>query len=195
MMRNIQILFVLVLITQSPSPIRPAESGAKTNICHPPEEICQGVGCEKRVPVIFGEPYVVPHLKIQLFDKNTSKPASGAPITLNYNWKWLEYPYPEAPLGAWSEENYSTTCSANEDGVIEVAEFKVEPHGWYKGVYSIGSKPRFLGVTVGYDLPYVGSKEKHCHTYTEISKAQLDKCRRSGQCEFPIKDGCPPSWK
>ena len=168
---------------------------AKTNFCAPPEEICQGVGCEKRVPVIFGKPYLVPRLKIQLFDKNTNKPASGARITLNYIWQWLEYPYTEAPFGSLSEASYSTTCSANEEGVIEVAEFKVEPHGWYKGIYSIGHKPKFLNVTVGYELPYVRSSEKHCYTYTEISRAQLDRCRRSGRCEFPIKDGCSPELK
>ncbi len=179
----------------SPMSLGQAQTVAQANVCDPPEETCMGDGCEKRVPVIFGKPYLVPRLRIQLFDKNMGKPAAGVGITLNYTWNWLEYPYNEAPFGAWSEANYSTTCSANKDGVIEVGEFKVEPHGWYKGVYSVGRKPRFLSVTAGYDLPCVGSKEKKCHTYTEISRSRLDKCRRSGRCEFPITDGCPPDWK
>jgi hypothetical protein len=167
----------------------------RNNRCEPPEEICMGVGCEKRVPVIFGTHYEVPTLRVKLIDKNTNKPASVASITFNYNWKWLEYPYTEHPFGVWSEENYSTTCSADEGGIVEVGQFKVEPHGWYKGIYSVGKKPRFTGVTVGYDLPYVGSTEKHCHTYTEISRSQLEKCRRNGRCEFTIKDGCPSDWR
>jgi hypothetical protein len=154
-----------------------------------------GAGCEKRVPVIFGKPYLVPKLKIRLLDKYTNKPVAGASITVSYNWKWLEYPYTEAPFGTWSEENYSTTCYANEDGVIEVGEFKVEPHGWYKGIYSVGKNPKFLSVTVGYDLPYVRNSEKKCHTYTDVTRSQLDKCKRSGKCEFTVKDACPLDWK
>lgn len=177
-----------VLFSQTSTP-------ASSNLCAPPEEICMGVGCEKRVPVIFGKPYLVPNLKIRLLDKYTNKPMAGAEITLNYNWEWLEYPYTEHPFGAWSQENYSTTCYANADGVIEVGEFNVEPHGWYKGIHSVGKKPRFLNVTVGYDLPYIHSPEKKCHTYTDISKAQLDKCRRTGKCEFTVKDACPLDWK
>lgn len=172
-----------------------AQTVPKKNLCDPPEEICQGAGCEKRIPVVFGDPYLVPPLKIQLIDKHTNKPAAEARITLNYRWKWFEYPFTEAPLGVWSEASYSTTCSANEDGVIEVAAFKVEPHGWYKGIYSLGKKPKFSYIEVGYELPYVGSKEKKCYTYTEFSRAQIDKCRKSGRCEFQIKDGCPPEWR
>jgi len=191
---RIVLLFILILgipgVLFSQAPQLP-----KSNLCEMPEENCMGDECERGEPVIFGKPYLVPKLKIRLLDKYTNKPVAGAGITLNYNWKWLEYPYTEAPFGIWEEESYSTTCYANEDGVIEVGEFKVEPHGWYKGIYSVGKKPRFLSVTVGYGLPYVGTSIKGCYTYTDITKAQLDKCKRSGKCEFPIRDACPLDWK
>jgi len=162
-----------------------------SNVCEPPEETCMGEECERSKPVIFGKPYVVPRLKIRLLDERTNKPLAGTKITLNYIWKWLEYPYTERPFGAWEEDAYSTSCYANDEGAIEVGEFKVEPRGWYKGIYSVGRAPRFLNVTAGYDLPYVGTKIKGCYTYTTFTKADLDKCKRRGRCEFTIRDACP----
>jgi len=158
-----------------------------------------GEGCNKRVPVIFGTPYVVPKIKITLIDKHTNKPAAGAKMLVHYGFKWLEYPYypnDEHPLGAWTETGYSTgECFADGDGVIEAAEFKVEPHGYYKGIHSLWRKPKFTNVLVVYELPYVGSSNKHCTTSTDFSRSQLDKCRRSGRCEFTIRDGCPLDWR
>ncbi|MBX3278942.1 MAG: hypothetical protein KF868_13135 [Acidobacteria bacterium] len=165
----------------------------KNNRCDPPEETCMGPGCEKRVPVIFGKPYVVPTLKIKLIDRNTNKPAAGIKVSVGYGFKWFEYPYPEHPRGVWSEASYSTECVANEEGVIEVDEFKVEPHGWYKGVYA--REPQFTKVTIGYELPYVGSAGKNCATGTDISRSQLERCRRKNRCEFTIRDGCPAEWR
>ena len=153
-----------------------------------------GSECERGAPVIFGTPYLAPKLKVRLLDENTNKPLVGSRITLNYVWGWLEYPYQEAPFGAWSEENYSTTCYSDKEGVIEVGEFKVEPHGWYKGIYSVGHNPKFLNVSVGYELPYVRNSEKKCYTYAEITRSELDGCKRSGNCEFTIKDACPADW-
>jgi hypothetical protein len=167
----------------------------RRNLCGPPEENCMGERCEKRIPVIFGKPYVVPKMKITLIDKNTNRPAVGAKIGVGYGFEWLEYPYTEHPYGVWSEASYSTGCVANEDGVIEVDEFMVEPHGWYKGIYALGKKPRFTNVSIGYQLPYVGSTDKQCWLGTDISRSQLDKCRRKRRCEFTIKDGCPSDWR
>ena len=172
---------------------------AKTNRCVQPEETCMGEGCNKRIPVIFGKPYVVPKLTIRLIDKNTNKPAAGARMLVHYGFKWLEYhyyPYDEHPFGVWIEASYSTeACFATEDGVIEVDQFKVEPHGYYKGIYSIGKKPKFTTVSITYELPYVGSSSKQCTTATDITRSQLEKCRRKGPCEFTMKDGCPPEWR
>jgi len=190
MIRAVNLLILILVLSgatfsQTPSP--------KSNVCNSPVETPNQFPVTE--PVIFGKPYLVPKLKVQLLDKYTNKPFAGAEVTVNYVWEWLEYPYTEAPFGAWSEGNYSATCYANEGGIVEIEEYKVEPHGWYKGIYSIGRKPRFLNVRVGYELPYVKTKEKHCHTYTEITKMELDKCKRSGKCEFTIKDSCPLDWK
>lgn len=180
---------------------RPAQSAqlAKSNRCVNPQELCVGEGCTERVPVIFGTPYVVPKLKITLIDEHTNKPAARAKMLVHYTFKWFEYPYypeDEHPFGVWSEASYSTDeCFANEDGVIEADEFKVEPHGYYKGIYSLGRKPKFTYLFIVYELPYVGSTTKHCTTSTHFSRSQLDKCRRSGRCEFTIRDGCPSDWR
>jgi hypothetical protein len=186
----------VVLISVLLLPIASVAQTAKSNRCVNPEETCMGEACNKRVPVIFGRPYVVPKLKITLIDKNTNKPAAGVKMGVGYGFEWLEYPYPEHPRGVWTEASYATSdCFANEDGVIEVDEFKVEPHGYYKGIYSNGKTPKFTTVSIGYRLPYVGSSTKHCSTGTEFTRAQLEKCRRKGRCEFTIKDGCPSEWR
>ena len=192
MTRAILILIVLLV------PLTCVAQVANSNRCVNPEELCTGEGCNKRVPVIFGTPYVVPKLKITLIDKHTNKPAAGARMLVHYGFRWLEYPYyptGEYPFGAWTETSYATgACFANGDGVIETDEFKVEPHGYYKGIHSLGRKPKFTHLSIGYELPYVGSTTKHCTTSTDFSRAQLDKCRRSGRCEFTIRHGCPRDW-
>jgi hypothetical protein len=189
--------FILILVLLL-VPLTVIAQTAKSNRCVNAEETCMGEGCNKRVPVIFGKPYVVPKLRITLIDKNTNKPAAGVKMGVGYGFEWLEYPYypsNEHPFGVWSEASYATdNCVANEDGVIEVDEFKVEPHGYYKGMYSIGKKPKFTTVSIGYRLPYVGSSTKYCSTGTDITRSQLEKCRRKGRCEFTFRDGCPPEW-
>jgi len=189
----------VILITLLLLPTAANAQNAGSNHCVKAEETCIGEGCNKRVPVIFGAPYFVPKLKITLIDKNTNKPAAGARMIVHYGFKWLEYPYypdHEHPFGAWTEASYSTAaCFANKEGVIEVDQFTVEPHGYYKGIYSIGKKPKFTTLSITYELPYVASSSKHCTTATDITRSQLEKCRRKGRCEFTLKDGCPAEWR
>jgi hypothetical protein len=189
----------VILISLLLFPTAAIAQTAKGNRCVNAEETCIGEACNKRVPVIFGSPYLVPKLKITLIDKNTNRPAAGARMLVHYGFKWLEYPYypyNEYPFGAWSEASYSTDpCFANEDGVIEADQFKVEPHGYYKGIHAFGKKPKFTGVSVTYELPYVGSSNKYCTTSTDITQSQLERCRRMSRCEFTFRDGCPPGWR
>jgi hypothetical protein len=189
----------VILITLLLLPTAANAQNAGSNHCVKPEETCMGEECNRGVPVIFGPTYLVPKLKITLIDKHTNKPAAGARMTVHYGFKWLEYPYysnHDYPFGAWTERSYSTaSCFADKDGVIEVDEFKVEPHGYYKGIHSIGRKPKFTALSVTYELPYVGSTTKHCTTATEITRSQLEKCRRKVGCEFTMKDGCPAEWR
>ena len=191
-MKVMRILAALILMS---GPTMAAFGQTPGNVCEPPEETCMAEECERGEPVIFGKPYKVPRLKIRLLDERTNKPLAGTKITLNYIWKWLEYPYTERPFGAWEEDAYSTSCYADGEGVIEVGEFEVRPRGWYKGIHSAGRAPRFLNVTAGYDLPYVGTNINGCYTYTTFTRADLDKCKRVGKCEFTIRDACPPDWK
>jgi hypothetical protein len=155
----------------------------------------EGTEWAEGAPVIFGNHYLVPPLKIQLLHEITNKPIVGTEITLSYVWKYLEPPSPEHRFGAWEETSYSTDCYSNEEGAIEVAEFKLEPIGWYKGIHSALRKPTFLHVRVGYKLPSVRNREGGCYTYTEVTKSQLDECKRRGKCEFTIKDSCAGDWE
>ena len=193
MIRLILIPILLLL------PIAARAQTTRNNRCVNAEETCVGEGCTKRVAVIFGKAYLVPKLKIRLIDKNTGKPAAGAKMSVGYNFRWLEYPYypkDEHPLGVWTDAAYATDeCFADDEGVIEVDAFKVEPHGYYKGIHSVGKTPKFTTVSIRYDLPYVGSSTKHCATSTDFTRSQLEKCRRKGLCEFTIRDGCPPNWR
>ena len=189
------ILIIIVMLVPLPC----VSQTAKSNRCVNPEEICVGEGCNKRVPVIFGTPYAVPKLKITLIDSNTNKPAAGAKMLVHYEFAWLEYPYypkSEHPFGVWTEARYATDdCFGDEHGTIVTDEFKVEPHGYYKGTYSFGKKPKFTNVSVAYEMPYVGSTTKHCTTSTAFSRSQLDECRSKGHCEFTIRYGCPREWR
>ena len=189
---------LLVLCTSRAHEIALAQTD-KDNRCVNTEITCVGEGCNKRIPAVFGKTYLVPKFKITLIDKNTNKPAARARVLVHYGFKYFEHPYEpsdEYPFGAWIEGKYSTDpCLSNEDGVIETDQFKMEPHGYYKGVYSRGKKPEFTGISVTYELLYVGSTTKHCTTSTDFSRSDLDKCGRNGVCEFTIRDGCPQDWR
>src|SRR5215213_7463478 len=129
----IMILALLGVISgQAPSSL------TNSTVCGAPNENCMGAECERGEPVIFGKPFLVPKMKIRLLDKHTNKPLARIEVTVRYVWEWLEYPYPEHPFGAWSEESYSASCVTSGDGSIEIAEFNVVPHGWYKGKFSLG---------------------------------------------------------
>jgi len=182
-MKRIAIIMMMVLAPVGVMSRQESSSLTKSVACAPPKENCMGSGCERGEPVIFGKPFLTPAMRIRLLDKQTGKSLTGIKVTVRYLWEWAEYPYPEHPFGAWSEESYSTSCATNNDGFIEVSEFNVVPHGWYEGKYSSGHRPRFKNVDVGYQLP-------KCYTYSEIDRAELVRCRRGGKCDFTFKVSC-----
>ena len=151
--------------------------------CLPPAERCLGKDCERGKPIIFGKAYDVPRLRLRLLDENTNKPLAGVPLTVRYQWEWLEYPYPEHPFGAWSGESYLAECVTDGGGLVEVEKYRVVPHGWYKGFYSIGHKPRFTSVALGFEL-------SKCLATTGITKSEMKKCARKGVCEFTFRKSC-----
>ena len=142
-----------------------------------------GARCERGEPVIFGKPYIAPKLKLRVVDENTNQPLIGIEITVLYVWEWLEYPYPERPFGVWSEEKYSSLCVTNKEGIVEVDEFKVLPQGWYKGIHSIGRKPRFTHMEVSMALT-------KCFTSESLKRGELDKNKRSDNREITLKTSC-----
>ncbi len=151
--------------------------------CTRPAERCSGADCERSKPVIFGKAYDVPRLRLRLLDENTNKPLPGVQVVVRYEWEWLEHPYPEHPFGAWSEERHVAECVTDGEGFVEVEKYRVVPHGWYKGFYSIGHKPRFKHVGLSFDLT-------KCLTTAGIERSQLKKCARKGPCAFTFRRSC-----
>jgi hypothetical protein len=124
-------------------------------------------------PVIFGEPYIVPAIELRVTDDSTGKPQAGKQVIIHYQWLWWEYPYPERPLGVWSEASELTQCVTDEDGKIILPEHKVEPRGWYNGEMLKGRKPKFdkLSVQVFVDDHIIARN----YSKSEIDKLQQEK--------------------
>ncbi|HWR35207.1 MAG TPA: hypothetical protein VN622_04970 [Clostridia bacterium] len=102
-----------------------------------------------RPAVIFGDTVAVPVMRFRFVDGASGQPIRSQALTVNYGWRWLEYPYPEHPLGAWSKTSDQLSCSTDENGWIEAPEHLVKPRGWYKGVYTSipwPKRPSFTGI-------------------------------------------------
>ncbi len=123
-------------------------------------------------PVIFGKSFSVPNVRIQALDANTRKPLVGNEIIVRYVWRWFQYPYPEHPLGVWSDAYDLVRCVIDKDGVVVGPEHEVVPSGWYKGKYLLGRKPSFRHLDIS-----VGTKKSISHY--QVSRNELEKMRQS----------------
>jgi hypothetical protein len=187
MMRRVALTVFLMLAACGLAAGQAAQ--AEAGKCGEPSENCFGTACRRGEPVIFGKPYAAPRLRLRVVDEGTGRPLAGVRLTTLYVWQWLEYPYPEHLFGAWTDESYSASCATDGGGLVEVKEFNVVPHGWYKGIHSVGHKPRFSRVQVSMVL------EKCIRSWSFDRKA-LDRCRRrGGTCELTLKASCPASFK
>lgn len=129
-------------------------------------------GHPRTPPVIFGKPFIVPGVRIQAVDAKTREPLVGNEIIVRYAWRWFQYPYPEHPLGSWSDAYDLVRCVTDKDGMIVVREHEVVPGGWYKGKYLLGRKPDFRHLDIS-----VGTKKSIQHF--EVSRNELEQMRRS----------------
>lgn len=91
---------------------------------------------DKPAPLIFGEPYSVPRMRIRFINGATGKLFQTESISVNYGWQWLEYPYPEHAWGAWSDGADSLSCKQDHEGWIDAPAHEVRPRGWYAGWYT-----------------------------------------------------------
>ena len=115
-------------------------------------ELEQGYGQPQTAPVVLGEPYSVPKLKLQITDKRTSAPIIERQIIVRYVWRWFEYPYQEHPGGVWSDANDLVKCTSDKFGQLEIGELQVVPRGWYAGEKLKGRKPVFSHLDISVHL-------------------------------------------
>jgi hypothetical protein len=102
-----------------------------------------------RSAVIFGEASLVPVMRMRFIDGATNRPLQPQKITINYGWRWLNYPYPEHAWGAWTETSDRLSCATDTDGWIESPKHEVRPRGWYNGIYARvpwPKRPTFTGI-------------------------------------------------
>jgi hypothetical protein len=53
-------------------------------------------------------------------------------IRIWYTWKWLEYPYPEHPFGAWSDAEDIVDCNTGGATSATIPSYTVHPKGWVR---------------------------------------------------------------
>jgi hypothetical protein len=157
------------LSAQIPAPLRSQCGGRE-----------QGYGRSNNPPVIYGEPYTVPKLRLRITDEQTGVPLAEREVIVRYVWRWFEYPYPERPLGVWSDAYDLVRCTTDETGVVPVPEFKVTPSGWYKGKMLLGRKPEFTHLDVSVHL-------ETQITHIRITKDELERYRKSNTDSIPLR--------
>ena len=165
------VIAVLAIAQQSGPKIKP----------HPACGVVEaGHGRPQKAPVVYGKPYVVPKFRLLVTDEVTGAPIAEREVIVRYVWRWFEYPYPERPLGVWSEAYDLVRCTTNNHGEVEMSEFKVGPIGWYEGGMLMGRKPEFTHLDVSVHL------EKHI-THVRLTKNDLERYRRGKADTIPIR--------
>lgn len=140
----------------------------------------EGTGRPQKPPVVYGKPYTVPKFRLHVADEQTGVPIAGREVIVRYVWRWLEYPYPERPLGVWSDAYDLVRCVADKHGDVEMSEFKVVPSGWYKGKMLMGQKPEFTHLDVSVDL------RTHI-THVRFTKGELERYKKSKAETIPLR--------
>jgi hypothetical protein len=106
----------------------------------------------KDPPVVHGKPYVVPTLRLRVVDAQTGKPIVGRELMVHYVWRWYEYSHEGHVLGVWSDVSIPRKCTTDQEGFLSVPEFRITPHGWYKGKLLLWRKPEFTHLSVTVDF-------------------------------------------
>ena len=100
--------------------------------------------------VIFAAPVVIPAFRLRFVDSKSGQQLTPTKVSMASGWRWLEYPYPEHPWGAWSEASDLVECEP-PSAEVEIPEFEVRPRGWYDGKYTrfpFSKRPAFTGIGV-----------------------------------------------
>ena len=156
------------------------QSGPKPKPHPSCDSVEKGYGRPQKTPVIYGKPYLVPKFRLQITDEETGAPIAGREVIVRYVWRWFEYPYPERPLGVWSDSFDLVRCTADNQGEVEMSEFKIVPSGWYQGEMLMGRKPEFTHLDVSVHL------EEHI-THIRLMKDELERYQSSNADTIPLK--------
>lgn len=177
-MRRVVVILISLLLAAGQSYGQAAARASK------PRGACGAVeaahNLPRKAPVVYGKPYIVPKFRLRVVDERTGEPVAGREVIVRYSWRWFEYPYPEHPLGVWSDAYELVRCRSDKGGVVEMSEFRVEPRGWYKGRLLMGRKPEFTDLDVSVHL------EKHI-THARITKGQLERYKKSKADTIPLR--------
>jgi len=161
-----------------------AAAGQDRAVASKPHAACgaveEGYGRPQRPPAVRGKTYVVPRLRLLVTDERTGAPVAGREVIVRYVWRWFEYPYPERPLGVWSDAYDLVRCVTDARGAVEMSEYGVEPVGWYKGRVLFGRKPEFTHLDVSVHL------EKHI-THFRVTKGELKSFRERRAEVIPLR--------
>lgn len=177
MFRAILVQISVLAVAVFASGQQPAPTSKPHAACSIPEA---GYGRPQKPPVVYGKPYTVPKLRLRITDERTGVPVAGREVIVRYVWRWFEHPYPERPLGVWSDAYDLVKCVADTHGIVGMSEFKVVPSGWYKGKMLMGRKPEFTHLDVSVHL------EKHT-THVRITKDELDRYKSSKADAIPLQ--------
>jgi len=101
-------------------------------------------------PTIWGDPYLVPEIRLKVTERSTSKPIGAAKIYMHYLWKHFRLPYYEIQDGIWDKAHDVITCMTNESGIVQFPKYSVVPRGWYNGDRLRNRLPEFLEIEVKY---------------------------------------------
>lgn len=142
-------------------------------------------GQPRGTAVIFGAPESIPQLRLRFVDAKSGSNVTPTQVIVTYPWKWLEYPYPEHPWGAWSDAYDLLKCTLNQsEEELVIPSYSLVPRGWYKGKYTSfpwSRKPKFdgIGITV---------EEGQCTSGFGIKKSDLGRYEKAIAI---IKLSCP----
>ena len=171
------VAFVVVTFAVSPFSAQTPTSMTSNRTCGESE---QGYGRSNNPPLIYGEPYNVPKLQLRITDKRTDLPIGEREVIVRYVWRWFEYPYPERPLGVWSDAYDLVRCVTDKGGLVSSSEVKIMPSGWYKGKMLMGRKPEFTHLDVSVHL-------ETQITHFRITKDELERYRRSNADSIALR--------
>jgi len=160
---------------------------------------CSPIGYFKshpdKPPIVFGEPFVIPKLRVKFVDKATGTPVNGRYIVVHYQWQYFNPTVtPGAEFcsrGCWRDAYENAQCITDDDGSVVLPEVTLVPSGWFK------SKPKlFFSTAPRFEEVAIAIHAEHWIFSNHLSRKELKKIREKGQSGVTYAvDVNLPSWR